>query len=146
MLSCHFCFLHTTGNCKYSFAFNRFTMSLISFFGVRSAYPEHKKDGNASQICHFQFYSPSFSEKFSNVKGWKAFLELIGFSIPDTLEGSNIEFPRNDPEKVIHGCWALLEALSGIFCITLRISTCFQWWNFPGYIQKSGFLFSHKTF
>ena len=57
------------------------------------------------------------------MKGWKTFLELIGFSIPETLEGSKIEFPRKDPEKIIHGCWALLEALSGI------VMCCFAYVN-----------------
>jgi len=63
---------------------------------------------------NFALPAKDISEKFSNVKGWKTFLELIGFSIPETLEGSKIEFPRKDPEKIIHGCWALLEALSDL--------------------------------
>ena len=65
------------------------------------------------QLFHIQFL-PSFSEQFSGVNGWKNVLELLGFMIPETTGDGKIEFPRNDPEKLIHGSWALLEALSGI--------------------------------
>ena len=39
--------------------------------------------------------------------------------IPEDLQGGRIEFPKDDPEKLIHGCWALLEALSGMYIDSL---------------------------
>lgn len=47
-------------------------------------------------------------------KGWKLLLELLGFTIPESAaKGSEIEFPKEDPEKLIHAFWALIEAASG---------------------------------
>ena len=70
-------------------------------------------------LIYYKFFNFShfnllyLSDQFPGVKSWRKFLELVGFLIPETIESGKVEFPRSDPNKVLHGSWALLEALSG---------------------------------
>lgn len=57
----------------------------------------------------------NISESMGEAKGWKLLLELLGFTIPESAaKGSEIEFPKEDPEKLIHAFWALIEAASDL--------------------------------
>eukprot|EP00795_Rhopilema_esculentum_P013532 gene13532-4416_t len=61
------------------------------------------------------FYLPAapLSAKFSDVDGWRKLVLLLGFKLPEAItKESKIEFPTEDPKKLVQGCWALLESAS----------------------------------